>query len=57
MAEKTTQKTGNKAEFFKKFLTLNPWFINKLTPKLKPVIKPVYYIYHLFWLYFYWSLL
>ena len=41
--EKAVEKTGNKAETFKKFLTLEPWFINKFGPKLKPLAKWVYY--------------
>ena len=42
--EKAVEKTGSKAETFKKFLTLEPWFINKFGPKLKPIAKVVYYI-------------
>ena len=48
MAEKTevkaVEKKGDKAKCFKKLLTLEPIFINKLTPKLKPFIKPVYWV-------------
>jgi len=41
--EKAVEKKGNKAEAFKKLLTLEPWFINKFGPKLKPLAKWVYY--------------
>ena len=41
--EKVVEKTESKAEFFKKFLTLEPWFINRFGPKLKPMAKWLYY--------------
>ena len=44
MAEKAVEKQTNKGSAFKKFLTLEPWFINKFAPKLKSFIKPAYYI-------------
>ncbi|MBR6412772.1 MAG: hypothetical protein IKS41_06420 [Alphaproteobacteria bacterium] len=42
--EKVVVKKGDKAQSFKKLLTLEPIFINKFAPKLKPFIKPVYYV-------------
>ena len=46
MAEKTekTEVKEVKENKFKKLLTLEPIFINKLAPKFKPVIKPIYYV-------------
>jgi len=47
MAEKTEKKEVKevKENKFKKLLTLEPMFINKLAPKLKPIIKPIYYVF------------